>query len=69
MTGRYGPPAPKPDNLDAMTAAFASGDPVAIAREKAAYNEQLRAAGYPPLYSTVYDEVPDITEQQRGRDE
>jgi hypothetical protein len=52
-----------------MSAAFASGDPVAIAREKAAYNEQLRAAGYPPLYTTIYEEAPDITEPTRRPEE
>lgn len=40
--------APKPNNFEAMTAAYR--DPVAFAREKAVYNEQLRAGGHRPLY-------------------
>lgn len=40
---------PAPANLDAMTAAYASGDPVAIAREAWIYDEQLRAAGLPAI--------------------
>lgn len=48
-------PAHVPRNLDAMTAAYVSGDPVAIAREKAIYNDQLREQGNAPLY-----EQPDL---------
>lgn len=48
MTRREGDPAPK--NLDAMTAAYAAGDAVAIARERAIYNQQLIDAGKAPLY-------------------
>lgn len=62
----FGVPAPKPDNLDAMSDAYASGDPVAIAREKAAYNRQLIAAGLPPLYDEI--DAPDITRPTRGDD-
>lgn len=48
MTRRDGDPAPA--NLDAMSAAYASQDPVAIARERAIYNQQLIDAGRAPLY-------------------
>jgi hypothetical protein len=46
---RKGDPAPA--NLDALTAAYQSKDPIAIAREKAIYNAQLIEAGRPPLYN------------------
>lgn len=42
--------APKPANFEALAAAAASGDPIAIAREKAVYNRQLIDGGYAPLY-------------------
>lgn len=58
---------PKPDNLDAMSAAH--NDPVAFAAEVAKYNEQLRLAGFDPVTQaldfteprkteTLYDEEP-----------
>lgn len=55
---------PKPSNFDAMVRAYASGDRVQIAREIAAYNEQLRLVGAPPIYAPVHDplDVPDRTE-------
>lgn len=56
---------PKPANFDAMTEAYASGDVVAIAREKATYNAQLVAEGFPPLY----DVMDDHTEPLRGKDQ
>lgn len=40
--------APRPDNFDAMAAAWK--DPVAFAREVAIYNRQLEEAGVAPLY-------------------
>lgn len=46
-TTRVGPP--RPANLDAMAAAYRSGDKAAIAREIAAYDQQLIAAGYAPV--------------------
>lgn len=42
----YQPGAPQPKNFEAMVAAYQSGDPIAIAREVAAYEQQLRDAGY-----------------------
>jgi hypothetical protein len=58
MPDRKGDPAP--ENLDAMTAAYVSGDPVAIAREKAIYNEQLIRGGHTPLY-----DPPKLWEENR----
>jgi hypothetical protein len=43
---RKGPPAPA--NMAAMSAAYASGDSDAIAREVAIYDQQLLAGGYRP---------------------
>jgi hypothetical protein len=43
------PQPPTPANLDAMSAAYRSGDSVAIAREKHVYDQQLIAAGFAPL--------------------
>ncbi len=40
--------APRPDNYDAMTAAW--DDPVEFAKQKAIYNRQLIEAGLRPLY-------------------
>ena len=45
--------APKPENFDAMCAAWA--DPVQFAREVAVYNSQLLAAGFPVVVGR-YDE-------------
>ncbi len=42
--------APKPANFEELAAAAAAGDPIAIAREKAVYNQQLIDGGYAPLY-------------------
>jgi hypothetical protein len=42
--------SPKPANFEALAAAAASGDPIALAREKAVYNQQLIDGGYAPLY-------------------
>ena len=45
---------PKPNNFEAMAAA--ANDPVAWAREVAAYNQQLIEAGLPPIYQQIeYD--------------
>lgn len=41
--------SPKPANFEALAEAAASGDPIAIAREKAIYNKQLREGGYPEV--------------------
>lgn len=54
-------PAPRPENLEAMAAAW--NDPVEFARQKAIYNEQLRQQGYAPLY-----EVLDFTEPRESED-
>lgn len=40
-------PAPKPDNFDAMAAAW--DDPIEFARQVAIYDEQLRKAGFTPV--------------------
>jgi hypothetical protein len=53
-------PTPPPTNMAAMAAAHA--DPVAFAREVAIYNEQLRLAGFAPMYDTI-----DHTEQSAER--
>ena len=42
-----GKSAPKPDNFEALTAAW--NDPAAWAREIAVYDGQLRAAGFAPV--------------------
>ena len=42
-----GKSAPKPDNFEALTAAW--NDPVAWAREIAVYDAQLRLAGFEPV--------------------
>lgn len=52
--------APKPANFDALTNAWK--DPVEFPRQVAVYNEQLRLAGFPPLYDVIgspQDYVPD----------
>lgn len=45
------PAAPRPENLDAMTAAW--NDPAAFGREVAIYNRQLRDAGLPPVHDMI----------------
>lgn len=47
--------APKPDNFDAMCAAW--NDPVAFAREVYVYDEQLIAAGFEPTRGRFSDRV------------
>jgi hypothetical protein len=42
--------APRPDNFDDMVEAYRDNDPIRIAKELAAYNRQLVAAGKQPLY-------------------
>jgi phage terminase large subunit-like protein len=44
---RKGRVAPKPDNFDAMSAAW--NDPIQFAKEVAIYDEQLKAAGFEPV--------------------
>jgi hypothetical protein len=67
MNHGFGVPAPRPDNFEEMIAAYKSGDPVEIARQKAAYNQQLIAGGFSPLYEVL--DVPDITRPARGNDD
>lgn len=46
--------APRPDNFDAMVAAW--NDPVKWAAEVARYNDQLQAAGYAPVNARLRGE-------------
>lgn len=57
--------SPKPENMSALEAAFASGDADAIWREKKAYERQLAAEGieaslfrcpYPLQHANLFDE-------------